>query len=44
LGSANHCCFRARFPYFAPSALPRIIQFHLGRCPRLSHFAPLALG
>jgi hypothetical protein len=30
--------------YFAPSALPKAIYIHPGRCPGLLHFAPLALG
>jgi hypothetical protein len=30
--------------YFAPSALQNVFPFYLGRCPRLLHFAPLALG
>ena len=29
--------------YFAPSALPKLTDLNLGRCPRLLHFAPLAL-
>ena len=29
---------------FAPSALPKFAHPYLGRCPRLLHFAPLALG
>ena len=30
--------------HFAPSALRSLKWFHLGRWPRLLHFAPLALG
>jgi hypothetical protein len=30
--------------YFAPSALHGLLAHSLGRCPRLLHFAPLALS
>ena len=33
----------ARF-HFAPSALDGLLVRDLGRCPRLLHFAPLALS
>src|SRR6185295_3627820 len=34
---------RRVYRHFAPSALRRLCTFHLGRWPRLLHFAPLAL-
>jgi hypothetical protein len=44
LDATQSLLFSVNTSYFAPSALPKFMDPHLGRCPRLLHFAPLALG